>query len=162
MKAEIGAIAKRFPSTILSDSDVVRYAAAVSVWGRWFIWLVTVVQFAYRPGFWYYEGHTEYLFLLVPVATLNGLVHYRLLTNRSVTWRWLLLLSAMDMVLATGGIVLQRGFEGFLFLAYYPALALFVVVPVIVARVGLDDYDRRRLYHRMFDGRPRSLLRCGR
>ncbi len=37
MKAEIGAIAKRFPSTILSDSDVVRYAAAVSVWGRWFI-----------------------------------------------------------------------------------------------------------------------------
>ena len=128
LKAGIGAIAKRFPSTLLSDPDVVRYAAGVSVWGRWFIWLVTVVQFVYRPGFWYYEGHPEYLFLLVPWAALNGLVHYRLLTNRSVSWRWLLLSSAMDMVLITVGIILQRGFEGFIFLAYYPALALFVLV----------------------------------
>ena len=128
LKADIGAITKRFSSTILSDPDVVQYAAGVSVWGRWFVWLVTVVQFIYRPGFWYYEGHFEYLFLHVPLVTLNGLVHYRLLTNRSVTWRWLLLLSAMDIVLATVGIILQRGFEGFLFLAYYPALALFVVV----------------------------------
>ena len=128
LKAGIGAIAKRFPSTLLSDPDVVRYAAGVSVWGRWFIWLVTVVQFVYRPGFWYYEGHPEYLFLLVPWAALNGLVHYRLLTNTSVSWRWLLLSSAMDMVLITVGIILQRGFEGFIFLAYYPALALFVLV----------------------------------
>ena len=128
MKPGIGAIAKRFPSTILSDPDVVRYAAGVSVWGRWFIWLVTVVQFVYRPGFWYYEGHPEYLFLLVPWAALNGLVHYRLLTNRSVSWRWLLLSSAQDLVLITVGIILQRGFEGFIFLAYYPSLALFVLV----------------------------------
>ena len=128
MKPRIGAIAKRFPSTILSDPDVVRYAAGVSVWGRWFIWLVTVVQFVYRPGFWYYEGHPEYLFLLVPWAALNGLVHYRLLTNRSVSWRWLLLSSAQDLVLITVGIILQRGFEGFIFLAYYPSLALFVLV----------------------------------
>ena len=127
LKADLGAITKRFPSTILSDPDVIQYAAGVSVWGRWFVWLVTVFQFAYRPGFWYY-GHFEYVFLHVPLVTLNGLVHYRLLTNRSVTWRWLLLLSAMDIVLATGGIILQRGFEGFLFLAYYPARALFVVV----------------------------------
>ena len=128
LRSEIGAIAKRIPSTILSDPDVVRYAAEVSVWGRWFIWLVTVIQFVYRPGFWYYEGHPEYVFLLVPGAALNGLVHYRLLTNRSVSWRWLLLSSAMDMVLITVGIILQRGFEGFLFLGYYPTLALFVLV----------------------------------
>ena len=107
---------------------MVQFAAGVSVWGRWFVWLVIVVQFIYRPGFWYYEGHFEYLFLHVPLVTLNGLVHYRLLTNRSVTWRWLLLLSAMDIVLFTVGIILQRGFEGFLFLGYYPALALFVMV----------------------------------
>ena len=128
LKADIGAITKRFSSTILSDPDVVQFAAGVSVWGRWFVWLVIVVQFIYRPGFWYYEGHFEYLFLHVPLVTLNGLVHYRLLTNRSVTWRWLLLLSAMDIVLFTVGIILQRGFEGFLFLGYYPALALFVMV----------------------------------
>ena len=64
----------------------------------------------------------------MPWPALNGLVHYRLLTNRSVSWRWLLLLSAMDMVLITVGIILQRGFEGFIFLAYYPTFALFVVV----------------------------------
>ena len=64
----------------------------------------------------------------MPWPALNGLVHYRLLTNRSVSWRWLLLLSAMDMVLITVGIILQRGFEGFIFLAYYPTLALFVLV----------------------------------
>ena len=56
MKAGIGAIAKRFPSTILSDPDVIQYAAGVSVWGRWFVWLVTVVQFAYWPGFWVLRG----------------------------------------------------------------------------------------------------------
>ena len=55
-------------------------------------------------------------------------VHHRLVTGRPVTWRWLLLLSAMDIVLATAGIVFQHGFEGFVFVAYYPALALFAVV----------------------------------
>ena len=50
------------------------------------------------------------------------------LTNRSISWRWLLLLSATDMVLITVGIILQRGFEGFIFLAYYPTLALFILV----------------------------------
>ena len=132
MKAGIGAIAKRFPSTLLSDPDVVRYATGVSVWGRWFILVATLFQFAYRPLFWYPDGiepdNVEYTFPLVALAMLNGLVHYRLLTNRSVTWRWLLLLSAMDMVMATVGIIIQQGFEGFIFLAYYPALALFVVV----------------------------------
>ena len=34
-------------STLLRlDPDVVRYATGVSVWGRWFIWLVTVAQLA--------------------------------------------------------------------------------------------------------------------
>ena len=127
LKVEIGAIAKQLTSAIASEGDVVRYAAAVSVWGRWFVWLVTVFLFVYRPGFWYY-GHFEYVFLHVPLVTLNGLVHYWLLTNRPITWRWLLVLSAMDFGLITSGIILQRGFEGFLFLAYYPALALFVVV----------------------------------
>ena len=51
LKAEIGAIAKQLPSAIASEGDVVRYSAAVSVWGRWFVWLVTVSLFVYRPGF---------------------------------------------------------------------------------------------------------------
>lgn len=121
------AIPYRFPSTIPLEPDVVRFAARISVWARWFIFLVALFQFVYRPGFWYY-GHFEYLLVPVALVAFNGLVHYRLITDKSVTWHWLLLLSAMDFVLITVGIVFQRGFEGFMFLAYYPALALLVVI----------------------------------
>ena len=127
LKTDMGAIAKQFPSTLVPDADVLRHAAAVSVWGRWFVFLVVVSQYVYRPGFWYY-GHFEYTLLLVPLAVFNGLVHYRLLRNGRITWHWLLLLSAMDIAVATVGIIFQGGFPGFAFLAYYPALALFVVV----------------------------------
>ena len=110
------------------DADTVRYAAGVSVWGRWFISVVALFQFAYRFRFWF-PNNFEFPLLLVLLVALNGLVHYRLVTGRPVTWRWLLLLSAMDIVLATTGVVFQGGFEaGFVFVAYYPALALFVVV----------------------------------
>ena len=111
----------------MSDPDTAQYAARVTVWGRWFVCLVVVSQFVYRPGFWYY-GHFEYTFLLVPLVAFNGLVHYRLLANRWVTWHWLLFLSAMDITVATAGVIIQGGFDGFIFVAYYPALALFVVV----------------------------------
>ena len=110
------------------DADTVRYAAGVSVWGRWFISVVALFQFAYRFRFWF-PNNFEFPLLLVLLVALNGLVHYRLVTGRPVTWRWLLLLSAMDIALATTGVVFQGGFEeGFVFVAYYPALALFVVV----------------------------------
>ena len=110
------------------DPEVARYVAGVSVWGRWFVILVVMFEFAYRPGFWYY-GHSEYTLLLVSLVAVNGLTHFRLLAKGSVTWRWLFLLSAMDITLATAGVIIQGGFgKGFIFLAYYPALALFVLV----------------------------------
>lgn len=84
-------------------------------------------QFAYRPGFWLY-GHFDYTLLLVPLIALNGLVHYRLLANGWVPWPWLLVLSAVDVALVTVGVIIQGGFPGFIFVAYCPALALFVVV----------------------------------
>ena len=55
-----------------------------------------------------------------------------------MTWHWLLLLSGLDFALITAGIVFQAGvtsplglqsaMHGFLFLVYYPALALLAVV----------------------------------
>ena len=126
-KADMGAIAKRFSPAIWADPDVVPYAARVSVWGRWFIALVSAFEIAYRPGFWYPDGW-GYVLLLAPLATLNGLVHFRLLTNRPVTWCWMLLLSAMDIALATSSISVGPGFDSYVFVAYYPALALFAVV----------------------------------
>ena len=86
------------------DPDVVRYAAGVSVWGRWFVAFVTLFQFAYRFRFWF-PNNFEFPLLLIVLVAFNGLVHYRLVTNRPVTWRWLLFLSAMDIVLTTVGVV---------------------------------------------------------
>ena len=105
LTADIGAITKRFSPSIWADPDVVPFAARVSVWGRWFVWLVAVFLLAYRPADWF-PAKIEYVFLHVPLVTLNGLVHYRLLTNRPVTWRWMFALSAMDIVLITADIVI--------------------------------------------------------
>ena len=52
LKAGIGAVQKWVMPGNLADPDVVLHAARVSVWGRWFIWFVSIFQMAYRPGFW--------------------------------------------------------------------------------------------------------------
>ena len=83
LKAGIGAIRKWVVAGTLSDPDVVLYAAWISVWGRWFVWLVDVFLLAYRPGFWYPQD-IELLLLHVLLLGTNGLVHHRLLTNRPV------------------------------------------------------------------------------
>ena len=126
-KADLGAIANWFSPAICADPDVVPYAARVSVWGRWFVVLVSAFEIAYRPGFWYPDNVGAVL-LMFPLVTLNGSVHFRLLTNRPVTWRWMLLLSAMDVALATASITLGPGFDSYIFVAYYPAIALFALV----------------------------------
>ena len=126
-KADMGAITNRFSSAIWADPDAIPYAAWVSVWGRWLIWVVSVFNLAHRPDAWY-PADIEYAFLHIPLVTLNGLVHYRLLTHRSVTWRWMLALSMMDFALITAGVVIGGGFNSFFFLAYYAALAVFAAV----------------------------------
>ena len=123
----MGAITNRFSSPIWADPDIIPYAARVSVWGRWFVCLVNVFQFAYRPGLWY-PDEVEHLFVQVTLVAINGLVHFRLLTNRPVTWRWMLFLCAMDIALVTASIVIAPGFNSFIFVGYYPALVLFALV----------------------------------
>ena len=127
LKVGIDAVQKWVTLGALSDPDVFLYAARVSVWGRWFIWLVGVFLLAYRPGFWYPED-IEFLSIPVLLGLLNGLVHLRLLTNRPVTWRWMLFLSATEIALTTVGVVIGGGYRSFIFLAYYPSLAVFAVV----------------------------------
>ena len=121
------ALGKRLNRLVEADADVVRHAVWVSVWGRWYIWLVGVGMLAYRPSLWYPED-IGYLFLNVSLATINGVVHFRLLTNRPVTWRWMLAISAMDVALITANIVVSGRFDNFIFIIYYPALSLFAVV----------------------------------
>ena len=120
-------IGNRLDRLFQADPDVVRHAVRVSVWGRWFIWLVGAVLLARRPDLWYPEN-IELAFVNVLVAAINGFVHYWLHTNRSVTWFWMLVLCAVDIALITANIAVNGRFEGYFFVAYYPALAVFAVV----------------------------------
>ena len=99
----------------------------VTVWIRWLFWVGAVVELAYRPTY----THAKYIpFMLMhlPLVALNGYVHYRLFSRRRVTWHHLLVLSAMDIALITASVVVDGGFDTFLFLPYYPALAAFAAV----------------------------------
>ena len=118
---------KRVQRAVRADPDVMLYAARVSVWVRWLFWLTAVFELAYRPELWF-ATDKPYMFLTVPLLAFNGLVHYRLLKDRAVTWRWLLFLSAMDVGLITAAVIIGGQFHLFVYVAYYPALALFAAV----------------------------------
>ncbi|CAI8041223.1 Sensor histidine kinase MctS [Geodia barretti] len=63
------------------------------------------------------------------LLALNGYVHYRIQSNRTVTRRWALALSVMDAAMVTAGIAISSsGFQNSFFVLYYPALAMFAVV----------------------------------
>ena len=49
LRAGVGSIRLGLRQATLSDPDVVLYAATVSVWGRWFVWLARVLE----PSLWY-------------------------------------------------------------------------------------------------------------
>ena len=141
-----------------ADPDVVRDAMRVTVWGRWFLLLVVFLLTVYRPGHEGLEFPAPHLLmhLLMNLAPLvfNGIAHYRLLTNRRVTWRWMLGLGAMDVALTTSYVASHHGFEDFAFLGYYPALGAFAVVFLLVpVHPGLGDHDGRHLHSRVRDGR---------
>ena len=110
-----------------SDADELRYPATIFVWGRWSIFFACVFLLIYRPEFILFK-YVAYMLFLALLAGLNGYVHYRLRSGRTVTLRWMLALSAMDVVLITAGMVAGGGFSNYFFyLVYYPALAGFAV-----------------------------------
>ena len=92
---------QRLQSFFRADPDVVHDAIRVTVWGRWFLLLVVLFLSLYRPGHGFPDaGESLPLPLLLHLALhllmnlvplfFNGLTHYRLLTNRPLTWRWML------------------------------------------------------------------------
>ncbi|MYJ58243.1 MAG: hypothetical protein F4088_05100 [Chloroflexi bacterium] len=120
----------------LSEPGVVLYATRISLWGRWFIWLVVVFLTAYRPSFWY-PDMAEALVLPILQLLVNGLVHYRLRKRRPITQRLLLLLSASDVAQITFAVLILGGYSSFAFVAFYPALGLFAVLfPSLSATLG--------------------------
>ena len=112
----------------LTDPDDLRYSLRISVWVRWFLLIAWLLQFNYRPNF----GDPVYIpttLLAGSLLALNGYVHYRIQSNRTVTRRWALALSVMDAAMVTAGIAIpSSGFQNTFFVLYYPALAMFAVV----------------------------------
>ena len=127
MKAAFGAIQTRVLQMLWLDPGEASYAANVTVWLRWLFWAGAVIELAYRPTFTQAK-YIPFMLMHVPLVALNGYVHYRLISRRRVTWRHLLVLSAMDIALITASVVVDGGFDTFLFLPYYPALAAFASV----------------------------------
>ena len=126
----MNAYAERFPQRTgmpeWTDPEGLRYAAAISVWVRWSMLAVALALLAYRPGYTP-AVHTSYALFVLFAMSCNGYVHLLLGTRRSVTWQCLLALSAMDVILITGGAVVGGGLETLCFLLYYPALGMFAV-----------------------------------
>ena len=128
LTAPRGGIAEPRREPDRTDPDDLRYSLRISVWVRWFLLTAWLLQFNYRPNF----GDPAYIptmLFAVSLLALNGYVHHRIRSNRTVTRRWALALSAMDAVMITAGIAISSsGFQNTFFVLYYPALAMFAVV----------------------------------
>ena len=109
------------------DPDDLRYNLRISVWVRWFLLTAWLLQFNYRPNF-ADPNYVPNTLFAISLLALNGYVHYRIRSNRTVTWRWMLALSAMDTLMITAGLATSGGFSNSFFTLYYPSLAIFAVV----------------------------------
>ena len=107
------------------DPEGLRYVATISVRAHWFVVAVSLVELVYRPYLYFgVTRYTTYALLLLVLVGFNGYIHYRLLSNRRVTWHWLVALYALDVFLISAVTALSEGFNhSFWHLFYYPALA---------------------------------------
>ena len=130
MKAAFGAMQTRFIQMLWLDPDETAYAAHIAVWTRWFLWVGAMISLAIRPTFTDPQSivqSTPFLILHVAAVTLNGWVHYRLVSRRTVTWRHLFVLSVLDITFVTATVV-DGGYDTIWFVGYYAALAAFAAV----------------------------------
>ena len=72
-----------------TDRDNLHYNLRISVWVRWFLLIAWLLQFNYRPNF-ADPAYIPTMLLAVSLLALNGYVHYRIQSRRTVTWRWAL------------------------------------------------------------------------
>ena len=110
-----------------TDPDDLRYSLRISVWVRWLLVVAWLAQHHYRITF-EQPAYVVHTLVAVSLLALNGYVHYRIETNRNVTWHWALALSTMDAVMLTAGLWISGGFANTFFVLYYAALAMFAVV----------------------------------
>ena len=170
MNTAIGAMQTRVLRMLWLDPDETVYAAHIAVWIRWFLWVGAMISLAIRPTFTYPQSippSIPFLVLHVAAVTLNGWVHYRLVSRRRVTWRHVFALSVLDITFVTATVV-DGGYDSFWFVAYYAAFAavftsallnltwttitasIYVGVSLTVGSgMALDGIDGKALYVRV-------------
>ena len=114
--------------------DEIRHAATSAIWARWTFAVGCVFLLVYRPANEVYS-YTTLVLLLATFVSLNGWLHGRLVLQQAISWRWMLAVSAVEVALISAAIVVGGGFKHFVFVAYYPSLALIAVVSTSVALV---------------------------
>ncbi len=107
--------------------DYLRFGLRISVWVRRFAVIAWLAQLHHQVSF-AHPGYIAQMLFGVLLLALNGYVLYRIETKRTASWRWVLALSAMDVVMLTGGLVVSSGFGDDFFVLYYAALAMFAAV----------------------------------
>ena len=127
----MGAAAGAFPAFLrsfdLPEPGELRRVARVYVWGRWSVLSLSTFAWLYPPDA-ADAGYPPNVALAMLLFATNACLHYRLATERTVSWRWLLGLNALDVAMLSAGVVAHRGFETPFFVGYYPSLAMFAVV----------------------------------
>ena len=73
-------------------------------------------------------GYPPSIALAALLFATNGYLHSRVATERTVSWRWMLALSALDVAMLSAGVVAHDGFKSPFLVGYYPFLAMFAVV----------------------------------
>ena len=123
--------ASAFPAFLrsfdLPEPGELRRVAKVYVWARWFVLSLSAFAWLYPPNV-ADAGYAPNIALATLLFATNGYLHYRLATERTVSWRWMLGLNALDLAMLSAGVVAHRGFETQFFVGYYPSLAMFAVV----------------------------------
>ena len=109
------------------DPDELRYVAIICVWVRWFWVIGGLIEINYPAGYQdrYYVLNT--LYVLTP-AVVNGYVLYRLRVGKTVSARWLLVMSALEVCFVSFSVAMSGGFASQFYPGYMLMLAIFAVV----------------------------------
>lgn len=109
------------------DPEELLHAGRVSVWVRWFILAIGLVDANYRIDYGALSHLLNNGYILVFMA-VNGYVQYLIKRRGTARAAWLLGLSAMDLVAISGSTAVTGGFNSPYFPVYYFAVAMFAWV----------------------------------
>ena len=110
----------------LIDPDNLRRTLTISIWLRRLFVLGWVIQYNYRPDF-EHPAYIPHMIMAVVLLAANEYVHYRIRSEETAAAGWALLLSSLDVLAITFGLVIASGSYDSGFVLYYAAIAAFAV-----------------------------------